>query len=152
MTILEALHGFAPALKAATRDPRALVVWAPLARAARQACPELFSQLDALWGDTFPLSARQIEEAHARWSAEWLAWERRHDARYKLRAAAIAAALERAGDAAAPVVRARLEALEQEKLERYQRRYEDYVRVSKALAALLERDGQPRVSGTDCAG
>jgi hypothetical protein len=35
------------------------------------------------------------------------------------------------------VARARLEAVEQEKLDLYQRRYQDYVRVAKALQALI---------------
>jgi hypothetical protein len=65
-----------------------------------------------------------------------LTWERTHDAEYKLRAAALEEEAERAGDARSPVARARIEAVEREKLERYQQRYEEYVSVAKGLAAL----------------
>jgi hypothetical protein len=37
----------------------------------------------------------------------------------------------------APAARARLEAIEREKLELYQRRYQDYVQVAKALQGLI---------------
>jgi hypothetical protein len=36
-----------------------------------------------------------------------------------------------------PLGRARLDAVEREKLERYQRRYEEYTRTSKGLQALI---------------
>ena len=72
--------------------------------------------------------------AHARWTADWLAWERTHDADYKLKAAVLQEALAEGGDAA--VGRARTEALEREKLALYQRRYEEYARVAKALQTL----------------
>ena len=39
----------------------------------------------------------------------------------------------------APFERARLDALEREKLDRYQHRYEDYIRVAKKLQALVEQ-------------
>ena len=39
-------------------------------------------------------------------------------------------------DAASQAARTRLETLEREKLERYQRRYEEYVQTSRALANL----------------
>jgi hypothetical protein len=148
VALVEALTRFAAALDAAASDPRGLLTWVPLARAARRACPELFAELDAVWGAPFPISHEQIEAAHARWSAEWLAWERRHDAEYRLKAAAVAAESEQVGGEAAAVARDRLAALEQEKLERYQQRYEEYVRVSKALAALLEADERRASSGT----
>ena len=38
---------------------------------------------------------------------------------------------------ATPYGRARLEAVEREKLDRYQQRYEEYTRVSKALKTLF---------------
>ena len=53
---------------------------------------------------------------------------------------AVEAELAQAGDAAAPPLRARLEALEQQKLEQYQHRYEEYVRVSRALKQLSEAE------------
>jgi hypothetical protein len=79
------------------------------------------------------LNPDEIQAAHAQWTADWLAWERAHDAEYKLKAAAAEADLAAANT---PVARARLEATEREKLELYQRRYQEYVRVAKALQAL----------------
>ena len=76
-----------------------------------------------------------VQAAHARWTAEWLAWERTHDAEYKLKAAEIEEELLASGGST--VVRGRLDGVEREKLDRYQRRYEEYVRVGKALQALL---------------
>ena len=40
------------------------------------------------------------------------------------------------GGADTTAARARLDAIEHEKLDTYQRRYEDYIRVAKALQAL----------------
>ena len=37
-------------------------------------------------GSTFPFSKDVIAAAHARWTAEWLAWEKPHDGTYKLKA------------------------------------------------------------------
>jgi hypothetical protein len=96
----------------------------------------------------------QLQAAHARWSTDWLAWERLHDGEYKLKAVMA----ENPGDANAGsvrfqpdrdadgvhlqpdprVIRARVEAVEREKLDIYQRRYEEYVRVSKALQTLTK--------------
>ena len=132
---LQILSVFAPGLGAADADPRALLVWQPMARTARHLCPEEFAALDRAAGATFPFSADRIQAAHARWTAEWLAWERTHDAEYKLKAAGVEVELAESGDS--PLVRARFEAIEREKLERYQRRYEEYVRVAKALQGLL---------------
>jgi hypothetical protein len=126
---------FAPALTAARDDPRQVLVWQPLARIARQNFPAAFSRLDAAAGGEFPFTRADLDAAHARWTAEWLAWERAHDDEYKLKAAAMEEELTRSGQSG-PVVRARLAALEREQLARYQQRYEDYVRVAKALAAL----------------
>jgi hypothetical protein len=129
---LSLLQLFAPALTAVQGDPRALLVWQPLADAARREFPEAFAALDRAFAGAFPFSSAQIEGAHARWTAEWLAWEAAHDAAYKLKATEVEhdPACDRA------VARARLHTLEREKLEMYQRRYEEYVRVAKALQAL----------------
>lgn len=134
--VVQILVSFAPALDAAARDPRAILVWQPLARAARQLCVEEFAMLDRATGAAFPFSRDRIEAGHARWTADWLAWERVHDAEYKLKAAAIEAELAASGSA--PLIRARLDAIEREKLDLYQRRYEEYIRVAKALQALIE--------------
>jgi hypothetical protein len=133
--VLELIAAFAPAVGAAQADTRAILVWHPLARTARALFPDEFAQIDAAAGGQFPFSKEQLQAAHARWTAEWLAWEKAHDSEYKLKAAAAEHDLAVAGPS--PVLRARVDAVEQEKLERYQRRYEEYVRVAKALQALV---------------
>jgi hypothetical protein len=130
---LSVLTAFAPAIAAAQSDPRAVLVWHPIARAARALLPGEFAAIDRAFGAAFPFSAEQLQASHAQWTAEWLAWERTHDAEYKRRAAA--AEREAVGEAPA-ALRARIEAIEREKLELYQRRYEEYVRVAKALQAV----------------
>jgi hypothetical protein len=137
---LQLLELFAPGLAAVAENPRALLVWQPLAATARAMFPDDFAAIDRAAGATFPFSREQFEAAHARWSSEWLAWERTHDAEYKLRAAAAEEEL-RASPGSA-VLRARLDSVEREKLDRYQRRYEEYTRVSKALKMLAEM-GRP---------
>jgi hypothetical protein len=124
---------FSPAVASAPADPHVLLAWQPLVRAARGVCPQEFAALDQASGGGFPFSAKHIETAHAQWTADWLAWERTHDAQYKLRA--MEAEHNAAGDADA-VVRARLDTVEREKLEVYQRRYEEYIRIAKGLQAL----------------
>ncbi len=136
MRRVQLLALFAPGLAAAAEDPRALLVWQPLASTARALFPDDFAAIDRAAGSTFPFSREQIEAAHARWSAEWLTWERTHDGEYKLKAAAAEEEL-RASPGSA-VLRARLDSVEREKLERYQRRYEEYTRVSKALKTLVD--------------
>jgi hypothetical protein len=133
---LQIMGVFAPAVSAADADLRALLVWQPMARTARHLFPDEFAALDRAAGGTFPFSGERIQAAHSRWTAEWLAWERTHDAEYKLKTAEVEQELLASGGSA--VVRGRLDSVEREKLERYQRRYEEYVRVAKALQALLE--------------
>ncbi len=125
---------FAPALQSAGGDPRVLLVWQPLARAVRQLYPAESAAVDRAHGTAFPFGRDMMAAAHARWTSDWLAWEQTHDADYKLKAAVLHAELAAAGDTA--VGRARFEALEREKLALYQRRYEEYTRVAKALQAL----------------
>jgi hypothetical protein len=125
---------FAPALADTQRDPRAFLVWQPIARTARQIFPEEFAALDRAMGGTFPFSAERIEAAHAAWTADWLAWEHAHDTEYKVKAATAQHELAAAGGS--DVARARLDAVEREKLDLYQRRYAEYVRTAKALQAL----------------
>jgi hypothetical protein len=131
---LAILTAFAPGIAAATESPRALLVWQPLASTARSLFPDDFAAIDRAAGGTFPFSSAFIDAAHARWSTDWLAWERTHDAEYKLKAAMVEEELRTL--AATPALRARLESVEREKLDRYQRRYEEYTRVSKALKQL----------------
>jgi hypothetical protein len=131
---LQVLQTFAPAAGEAAADPRAVLAWEPLARTARRLLPEEFAQLDRASGASFPFSPDRIEAAHAQWTADWLAWEQTHDAEYKLKAAAAEEAL--AGAEGSRALRARVDAIEREKLDLYQRRYAEYVRVAKALQAL----------------
>jgi hypothetical protein len=131
---------FAPAIAAARTDPRTLLAWQPLAHTARQLWPDDFALLDQTSGSTFPFSRDVIDAAHAQWTTDWLAWERAHDAEYKLKAAE--AEHELAASGGAPFLRAKLEAIEREKLDRYQRRYQEYVQVGKALKALIDASSQ----------
>jgi hypothetical protein len=128
---------FAPGVVAVGQEPRALLVWQPLARTARALFPEEFAALDRAAGVSFPFSPEDVQAAHARWTATWLSWESAHDAEFKLRAATLEEELGEKVDT--PIGRARLDAVAREKLERYQQQYEDYTRVSKALRALAER-------------
>jgi hypothetical protein len=131
------LAAFAPGVAAVTDDPRALLAWQPLAATARRLFPEEFAALDEASGSTFPFSTEQIQAAHARWTADWLAWERGHDTDYKLKITTLEHDL---GEAfTSPYGRTRVDALEREKLDRYQRRYEEYTRVAKALQGLLPK-------------
>jgi hypothetical protein len=124
----------APGVAAAVTDPRALLAWQPLAVTVRRLFPEEFAALDGAARATFPFTPEQLQAAHARWTAEWLAWEQAHDAAFKLKASEAEAALAASGGAA--LMRARCEAVEREKLDLYQRRYEEYIRMAKALQAL----------------
>jgi hypothetical protein len=121
---------FGPAVSAVQDDPKALLVWQPLASTIRRLFPEECASLDTAAGSSFPFSADVIAAAHARWTADWLAWERIHDATYKLKSA------EAEEQVDTPAGRARLDAVEREKLDLYQRRYEEYVRVAKSLQKL----------------
>ena len=127
---LTILSLFSPALAAVQDDPKALLVWQPLAAAVRKLFPEECASLDSAMGSSFPFGAEVISTAHARWTADWLAWEGAHDATYKVK---IAVARR---DADSVDGRARLDALEREKLDLYQRRYEEYIRVARALQKL----------------
>lgn len=130
------LQLFAPAMEARYRDPRALLVWQPLAQTARRIFPSEFTTLDQAAGGTFPFTKADLEAAHAEWTSDWLAWELAHDAEYKMKAAAVERELAREPESDPALARARVEAVEREKLESYQRRYQEYVRVAKALQAL----------------
>lgn len=132
---LAILQALTPGIAAAQADPRALLVWQPVARTVRRAFPQECAALDAAAGGSFPFTADQIQGAHARWTTEWLAWERQHDAEYKRRTSELEEQVLAAGGSVAS--RARLDAVEREKLDVYQRRYQEYVQVAKALQALI---------------
>ncbi len=125
---------FAPAIERAHDDPRVLLTWQPLAVTLRARFGREFAALDAASGSTFPFSRDVLTTAHSRWTADWLAWEKAHDATFKLKA--LVAQEELRDVSASGTARAKLDAIEREKLELYQRRYEEYVRVAKALQAL----------------
>jgi hypothetical protein len=137
----ERMHGralpivqlFAPAIEAVQDNPRALLVWQPLARTIRQLYPVESASLDRASGGPFPFGRDVMAAAHARWTADWLSWERTHDTDFKLKVAVVEDEMAVSGEA---VGRARLDAIEREKLALYQRRYEEYVRVAKALQAM----------------
>jgi hypothetical protein len=134
---LDVLSLLAPANGAVRDDPRAVLLWQPLADIVRRLYPKACARLDEAAGGTFPFSVAEIEDAHARWTADWLSWERSHDAACKLKAATVEHELGEARSTA--YGRARLEAVEREKLEQYQRRYEEYTRVARALQALVRK-------------
>jgi hypothetical protein len=126
------LELFAPGIAATQSDPRAYLVWQPIARVARQLLPAESAALDRAAGATFPFSSGQIQAAHAQWTADWLAWERAHDAEYKMKAAQA----ELAASGGSELARGQAEAIERQKLDLYQRRYAEYIRIAKALQAL----------------
>jgi hypothetical protein len=134
--IAQLLGLFTPGVAAAAEDARALLTWQPLAATARKLFPEEFAELDRAAGGRFPFTHNQLQAAHSRWTADWLAWEQAHDTEFKLKAAAVQHEL--AGSDGSPVLRAKVDAVEREKLEKYQRRYEEYVRVAKGLQSLLD--------------
>lgn len=133
------LTSIAPA--AARADPRELCGWGPVAVTARALFPDIVAAIESRTGERFPFPRETVEEAHARWTAEWLAWERGHDADFRQRSIVLEAELQATGDAGLPAGRARMAALDDEKLQAYQHRYEEYVRIGNGLAA-LRRDEQ----------
>ena len=125
----------------ARAEPRELLAWRNAAGAVRKLFPEAVATIEAETGERFPFPRAVVEDAHAQWTADWLAWERKHDTVHRERAATLEAALHAAGsDDAATAVRAKIAALEDEKLQTYQRRYEEYVRIGNGLIALTETD------------
>jgi hypothetical protein len=133
---------FAPAVAAVHHDPRQLLVWYPLAKTSRTLFPQIFAELDRATGGAFPFTRDQIDAAHARCTSEWLAWERAHDAEFSLKAAEVQHEIDRTGQTAShasPLLRTRLAAIEQQKLERYQQRYEEYVKTAKAIAGFVDK-------------
>ncbi len=134
--VLGLLATFGPIVELARTDPQTLLTWFPIAMTARRAFPDAFDTLDGDAARRFPFSSAQLESAHASWTAEWLAWEGEHDADYRRRSAVLEANAGTGADSDA--TRSDLELLERERLETYQRRYETYVKVSKALAALTD--------------
>jgi len=129
---------FGAAQAAVLNDPRQLVAWYPLADANRTLFPAAFAALDQATGARFPFPKEAVERAHARISSDWLAWERAHDEEYRLKGAAAEQEIARSTGDAATLARAHLDRVQHEKIDRYQQRYEEYVRTAKALQALLK--------------
>jgi hypothetical protein len=138
IAVQQLLALFGPAIAAVQQDSRQLLAWYPMARSSRSLFPHAFAELDAAFGGTFPFKKEQLEAAHARCTSDWLAWERAHDAEFALKSAQVEDEIARAGGPPSALLRTRLAALEQQKLEQYQRRYEEYIKTAKALAALAE--------------
>lgn len=130
------LATFGPAVATVEVEPRALVAWASVATTARALFPDVFKELDAASGARFPFPATVVEDTHARWTTQWLAWERDHDLECKRQTSLVEAELAAASAEDAPSLHSQLAAIEQEKLRRYQERYEEYVRVGKAIGDL----------------
>ena len=120
-------------------DGRLLLVWQPLAESSRKLFPEAFAALDASTGGRFPFPKAVIERAHSKWTADWLSWEKAQDEQYRLKGAEAEQEIGRATPGAATsLAKARLDRIQHEKIERYQQRYEEYIRTAKALQALLQ--------------
>ena len=133
------LATFAPAVAAVQQDPRQMLVWYPLAQDEPEGCfPMRSEQIDRGRWRSISVHQGAVEAAHARWTSEWLAWERAHDAEYRVKAAEVQDEIDRTPGQASPLLRTRLAAIEQQKLERYQQRYEEYIKTAKALAAFSE--------------
>jgi hypothetical protein len=137
-TVQQLIATFAPAAAAGQQDPKQIVIWYPLAQASRKLFPDAFKELDAAAGGAFPFTKEQLKAAHSRWTADWLAWERAHDAEYSVKSAQVQDEIDRAQGQASALLRTRFAAVEQQKLERYQQRYEEYIKTAKALATLAE--------------
>ena len=129
----------------ARADGRELLGWRRVAGTLRELLPEAVRTIEKRTGQPFPFPREVVEDAHARWTADWLAWERAHDIRFRQRTSALEAELRKGGEADTAAGRARLGTLDDEKLQDYQRRYEEYVRVGKELAALADGGSPLRV-------
>jgi hypothetical protein len=136
--VLAILTTFGAAQSDAQHDVRALLVWQPLAESARRIFPHAFGELDTATEQRFPFDKNTLERAHAKWTADWLAWEQAHDEEYRLKAAAIEREIEQVSGDAARIAKARLDHVQHEKIGRYQARYEEYIRTAKALQALIK--------------
>ena len=123
----------------ARADPRELLAWRGVVDGTRQLYPEACAELDAATGESVPFSRELVQAAHARWTADWLVWERQHDRDFKLEASVVEKELRRRGEETSSEGRARLAAIEEQKLQVYQQRYEEYVRVANGLMALDKR-------------
>lgn len=134
--ILQLLDIFGPVVDRVRSDPHVLLTWYPVASAARQMFPDAFAAISQAGVEPFPFGETALETAHARWTTDWLEWEHRNDGNSRRNRETIGLEIERSQGAAAQAARDRLDALERDSLEQYQRKYEEYVKVSRALGAL----------------
>ena len=132
------LATFGSAKASVSNDPTQLLVWEPLAKASRGLFPKAFLALDKAVGYRFPFSKEFLEEAHDRWTGEWLAWEVSHDEEYRFKEDLLNQELKLVSGDEAERLKVRLSHLQNEKLQRYQARYEEYIRTAKALQALIQ--------------
>lgn len=133
--IRHVLMTLAPAAVDVQRDVRLLIAWYPVAQASRKLFPAAFKALDDAAGGAFPFTKALVETAHAQCTTEWLAWERAHDAEFAVKIAEVQDAIDHTPGPASALLRTKLAALEQQKLELYQQRYQEYVKTAKALAS-----------------
>ena len=146
--ILGLLATFVPVVKQARSDPSVLLACYPTLTAARKCFPEAFSRLEGDGSEGFPFGRADIEIMHERWTAEWLEWEQTHESNCQRKIAAIDATLKgEVSEAKAVLLRTELQAVEQEKLDSYQRRYAEYVGISRALERLTESPTSQKKSG-----
>ena len=124
----------------ATSDPRVILGWAHSFKIIRHLFPKEIQRVEDISGQSFPVSNAIVEQVHARWTAEWLAWELKHDADYREKAALLQSDVTVTDQETASKLRARSSRLEDEKLQSYQQRYEEYVSVGKALTDLQKTD------------
>ena len=122
----------------ATSDPRVILGWANSFGVVRRLFPMAIQRIEHVSGGPFPVSNAIIEQVHARWTTDWLAWERNHNAEFQEKSAALEAEAGTTGRMVDPDIRARSARLEDEKLQTYQQRYEEYVSIGKALTDLRQ--------------
>ena len=96
--MLEILQLFKTSRIEGKKDPQSLVAWAELSVISRRLFPSAFETLDRATQGRFPFSDEFIEDAHARWTSEWLSWELKHDREYKEKAMVVENELKNVSD------------------------------------------------------
>jgi len=132
------LATFGSAKASASNDPKQLLVWEPLAETSRGLFPGAFRAIDKATGYRFPFSKELLQEAHDKWTGAWLAWEVSHDEEYRFKKDLLNQELKLASEDEAERLKVRLSHMQNEKIQRYQARYEEYIRTAKSLQALIQ--------------
>ena len=131
----------------ARADGRELLGWRSVATALREVLPDAVRDHRAGHGSSpFRFRGRSSTTPTPAGRPTGSRGNGRHDIRFRQRASALEAELRGSGRVDTASGQARLAALDDEKLQDYQCRYEEYVRVGKALAALAEGGPEPRAS------